>query len=76
MLVGISPYFNYNRKILFENILKARLLIPSKMSHEARDLILGLLNRNPEKRLGAGEEDAEEIKRHKFFADIDWAGVE
>lgn len=76
MLVGISPYFNYNRKILFENILKARLLIPSKMSLEARDLILGLLNRNPDKRLGAGEDDAEEIKRHKFFADIDWASVE
>jgi protein-serine/threonine kinase len=30
-----------------------------------------LLNRNPKHRLGATD-DAEELKRHAFFADIDW----
>jgi serine/threonine protein kinase len=42
------------------------------MSMEARDLILNLLNRNPKKRLGAGEADATEIKEHKFFAELEW----
>ena len=45
------------------------------MSLEARDLILNLLNRNPKKRLGAGDEDAKEIQAHKFFADVDWDAV-
>jgi len=31
-----------------------------------------LLQRNPEKRLGGGEDDAAEIKRHPFFKGIDW----
>jgi len=30
------------------------------------------LNRNPSKRLGAGPDGAEEIKKHPFFRDIDW----
>ena len=46
------------------------------MSLEARDLILNLLNRNPKKRLGAGPDDTNELKRHVFFKGIDWAAVE
>ena len=42
------------------------------MSLEAKNLIVHLLNRNPSRRLGAGPEGANEIKRHAFFAEIDW----
>jgi serine/threonine protein kinase len=45
------------------------------MSAEAKNLIVTLLNRNPSNRLGASEEGAEEIKRHPFFATIDWSIV-
>jgi hypothetical protein len=38
-------------------------------------LIVSLLNRNPSKRLGAGPEGADEIKRHPFFKSIDWQVV-
>ncbi len=31
-----------------------------------------MLNRNPNRRLGAGPTDAEEIKKHPFFDCIDW----
>ncbi len=34
-----------------------------------------MLNRNPNKRLGAGPSDAEEIKKHPFFDSIDWEKV-
>jgi len=34
------------------------------MSADARNLIVNLLNRNPSKRLGAGQDGADEIKRH------------
>ena len=31
-----------------------------------------LLTREPEKRLGSGRGDAEEIKRHPFFKGVNW----
>ncbi|KAJ1347729.1 hypothetical protein KIN20_002862 [Parelaphostrongylus tenuis] len=39
---------------------------------EARDLIKRLLKRHVETRLGAGPEDAEEIKQHPFFRHLNW----
>ena len=45
------------------------------MGNDAKNIIVNLLNRNPSKRLGAGQDGADEIKRHPFFADIDWDKV-
>jgi serine/threonine protein kinase len=45
------------------------------LSDECKNLIVSLLNRNPSKRLGAGPDGAEEIKRHPFFSSIDWQVV-
>mmetsp|Transcript_4376 Transcript_4376/g.7400 ORF Transcript_4376/g.7400 Transcript_4376/m.7400 type:complete len:314 (+) Transcript_4376:1292-2233(+) len=75
LIVGIPPYYHNNRKELFENILSGPLRVPHTMSVEARDLILNLLNRNPKKRLGAGPDDAEELKKHQFFKDLNWSDV-
>ena len=74
MLVGVPPYFNTSKSKLFENIQQGPLKIPHTMPHDARQIILLLLNRNPQKRLGATN-DAEEVKAHEFFADIDWDTV-
>ena len=43
------------------------------LSDEAVDLMKGLLERDPTKRLGAG--GAEEIKCHEFFRGVDWDDV-
>jgi hypothetical protein len=45
------------------------------MSQEAKHLIVHLLNRNKSRRLGAGPEGADEIKKHPFFNGIDWTVV-
>jgi serine/threonine protein kinase len=58
--------------ILFNNIEEGKLVIPNFISENAKDLLRGLLQRNPKKRLGGGERDAEEIKEHIFFKDVDW----
>jgi len=44
------------------------------LSPEGRDLITQLLNRNTKKRLGCTL-GADEIKKHKFFAGINWNNV-
>ena len=74
MLVGITPYFSTNRETLEDNILHGKLKMPRKVSDEVKDLIIGLLNRNPRKRLGSspGEMGAHEIMRHPFFTKINW----
>jgi len=43
------------------------------ISDEARDLILKLLERDPQKRLGSGTKGAENIKSHPFFKELDWS---
>jgi len=75
MIVGLPPYYNNNRNILFQNIRSGPLRIPQTMSKEAKDLILNLLNRNQKKRLGAGPRDAAEIMEHNFFKGINWDDV-
>jgi serine/threonine protein kinase len=49
--------------------------MPAALSPSARSLILALLNRNHLKRLGAGPTDAEEVKSHEFFANINWRNI-
>jgi serine/threonine protein kinase len=72
MLVGIPPYYCSNKEQLFKNIKTAPLKVPLALSEPAKTLLVGLLTRNPTKRLGAGQDDASEIKRHPWFASIDW----
>jgi len=46
------------------------------MSPEAKSLLKGLLQRPVDDRLGSGPTDAEELKAHPFFKDIDWDLIE
>ena len=56
---------------MYQRILSDPLLFPEDMPRDAMSVMIGLLQRNPAKRLGSG--GAEEIKRHPFFSKhIDW----
>ena len=46
------------------------------MSQEARELLSGLLVKDPKERLGGGPEDALEIMNHAFFKNINWQDLE
>ena len=75
MLVGIPPYFTDRKEEIFRNIKDAELQIPSFISPKASDLIKALLEKDPQKRLGGGIEDANEIKSHPYFSDVNWDNV-
>uniref|UniRef100_A0A673J7W9 Ribosomal protein S6 kinase n=1 Tax=Sinocyclocheilus rhinocerous TaxID=307959 RepID=A0A673J7W9_9TELE len=72
MLTGTLPFQGKDRKETMTMILKAKLGMPPFLSSEAQSLLRSLFKRNPSNRLGAGPDGVEEIKRHPFYATIDW----
>mmetsp|Transcript_16271 Transcript_16271/g.22869 ORF Transcript_16271/g.22869 Transcript_16271/m.22869 type:complete len:393 (+) Transcript_16271:28-1206(+) len=72
MLTGLPPFFNSNLHVMYEKIIRAKLTFPAYMSPDAISLLTGLLDRSPKRRLGSGTTDAQEIKDHPFFKEIDW----
>ncbi|XP_036082736.1 ribosomal protein S6 kinase alpha-6 isoform X2 [Rousettus aegyptiacus] len=70
MLTGTLPFQGKDRNETMNMILKAKLGMPQFLSAEAQSLLRMLFKRNPANRLGS--EGVEEIKRHLFFANIDW----
>jgi protein-serine/threonine kinase len=72
MCCGWSPFYAEDTQQMYKNIAFGKVRFPrDTLSPEGRSFVKGLLNRNPRHRLGAID-DAEELKRHPFFADIDW----
>nr|XP_033771127.1 serine/threonine-protein kinase N2 isoform X2 [Geotrypetes seraphini] len=71
MLVGESPFPGDDEEEVFDSIVNDEVRYPRFLSTEAISIMRRLLRRNPERRLGASEKDAEEVKRHPFFR-IDW----
>ena len=59
---------------MFRRIVNSPLELPSHLSHNARDLLKKLLQKNPSSRIGATGGIAE-IKRHPFFSTVDFEAV-
>ncbi|KAF8066818.1 kinase-like domain-containing protein [Lyophyllum atratum] len=71
MMTGLPPFYDENVNAMYQRILTDPLNFPPDMPSEARSVMVGLLQRDPTKRLGVN--GGEEIKRHPFFAKyIDW----
>lgn len=72
MCCGWSPFYAEDTQQMYKNIAFGKVRFPrDTLTTEGRNFVKGLLNRNPKHRLGA-KEDAEELKKHPFFDDIDW----
>lgn len=76
-LTGTLPFNDETPKQVFQRILNRTIKFPEigteegMMSQEAYDLINKLLTMDPKKRLGS--KGIQEIKKHPFFAEVDWA---
>ncbi|AFR98040.1 classical protein kinase C [Cryptococcus neoformans C23] len=75
MLLGQSPFRGEDEDEIFDAILEDEPLYPITMPRDAVSLLQRLLTRDPTRRLGAGEGDAEEIKQHLFFRDVNFDDV-
>ncbi|KAK4699765.1 hypothetical protein P7C70_g6494, partial [Phenoliferia sp. Uapishka_3] len=76
MCFGWSPFYAESRVEEYERILNSEIRIPSKKGYspENRDLLLKLLTRDPNDRLGA-HGGASEIQSHPFFKTVNWHAV-
>lgn len=75
MLIGVTPFYNRERKLLLLKIRQSKVVFPDKRkykieySDEFVDVVLKLLNKDMKERLGS-KNDWEEIISHPFFNDI------
>ncbi|KAK4432542.1 Serine/threonine-protein kinase KIPK2 [Sesamum alatum] len=74
LLYGKTPFKGAGNEETLANVVLQNLKFPDApmVSFQARDLIRGLLVKDPENRLGT-ETGAAEIKRHPFFEGLNWA---
>jgi serum/glucocorticoid-regulated kinase 2 len=72
MLLAKRPFHHLNVSVLYKLIEKEPVKFPGKCSipAEAKSLILGLLDKDPMKRLGARQ--TSEVLTHPFFKDVKW----
>lgn len=74
LLYGRTPFKGCNNEETLANVVLQSLKFPDSplVSCQARDLIRGLLVKEPENRFGS-EKGAAEIKQHPFFEGMNWA---
>ncbi|XP_050511522.1 ribosomal protein S6 kinase alpha-3 isoform X2 [Diabrotica virgifera virgifera] len=75
MLTGVLPFQGANRRETMNQILKAKLGMPANLSPEAQSLLRVLFKRNPVNRLCSGPGGIEDLKKHEFFATIDFESL-
>lgn len=81
MLVGSVAFPGTNHSQVYDTILKGEMKWPSKenighyMSPQAKDLITKMVQIDPNKRLGNNPKSLIELKKHEFFAGIDFQEV-
>ena len=80
MLIGVTPFYNRNRNMLLMKIKNGKVIFPDRTryridySDEIVDLIVKLLHKDKEQRLGF-KGDGDEILGHPFFASLDIKGL-
>lgn len=76
LLTGASPFTVVEQRNtqndISRRIQKSEPPLPSTLGEIVKDFILKMLHKDPKKRLGGNNKNADEIKRHPFFNGINW----
>jgi serine/threonine protein kinase len=73
MLTGLPPFYSDVLDNIRNNITSKPLHLPELMHANASDIVVRVLHRNPEQRLGVN--GASESKEHAFFQDLTWQEI-
>jgi len=68
MLTGLPPFYSQDVQQMYFKIMHAKLELPDTLPSETRSILLGLLERDPAKRLA----DASAVRAHPYFKGLDW----
>jgi len=71
-LVGDSPFEADEDDELFNQICNMQVMYPARLDAQAKSFVDGLLNRNPETRLGCTRTGKADLMAHSFFKGHDW----
>ena len=75
MLAGYPPFYDEDHFRLYEKILSGKVKYPSHFDTSAKDLLKHLLTPDLSKRYGNLKNGAADIKRHRWFAGVDWQSL-
>ncbi|XP_057317153.1 serine/threonine-protein kinase N2-like isoform X2 [Hydractinia symbiolongicarpus] len=75
MLVGESPFPGDDEEEVFDSIVNDEVRYPRFLSNDSIALMRRLLRKNPERRLGSSQRDAEDIKKQPFYKDMKWESL-
>ncbi|KAK3269283.1 cGMP-dependent protein kinase [Cymbomonas tetramitiformis] len=76
MTTGTTPFYADDEIQRFKLIQKGKIMFPSYISTQCRDLIKKLCVINPAKRLGMLKGGVSDIKKHPWFKGIDFEALE
>ncbi|KAI5795563.1 protein kinase c [Geopyxis carbonaria] len=75
MLLQQSPFRGDDEDEIYDAILADEPLYPIHMPRDSVSILQKLLTREPELRLGAGPNDAQDVMQHAFFRNVNWDDI-
>ncbi|KAG4084706.1 Pkinase-domain-containing protein [Neocallimastix lanati (nom. inval.)] len=75
MLLGYPPFYDESPFGIYDKILQGVIMFPPYIDRVAKDLIERLLTEDITKRLGNLVGEAQDVKQHRWFKDINWQAL-
>lgn len=72
MLAGYQPFYDSDPTRVYRKITRDELDFPDFVSKEARLIIIALMQKDPDMRLGSCENGSLAVQKHCWFSGIDW----
>mmetsp|Transcript_32991 Transcript_32991/g.65628 ORF Transcript_32991/g.65628 Transcript_32991/m.65628 type:complete len:325 (-) Transcript_32991:729-1703(-) len=72
MLAGYPPFYDEDPLGIYQKILEGKIKFPWHFDRHSKDLIKKLLTADLTKRLGNLKGGADDIKKHKWFSELNW----
>merc|ERR1711994_309591 len=71
MLTGLPAFYDRNTQLNYIKIMYSNIPMHKRFSRECRSLIFDLLEKDPRERIS----DFKDVKKHPFFAELNWSNL-